>query len=235
LSAGRLRLLGLAWAGILVLVLAALAGLVNQGALRFSDNLLLLAAQGPSGPALDWVMWGISLSATLEVTTILVLVFAFTERGPRLPAWERFLPLAVFVLVIVVELVGKYLVHQPGPPRALLRGPRFHMLGLTMAYAFPSGHMTRITMVLGLYGVRLARRRRNPLWLWLCVAAVWLVGYSRVYLGEHWPADVAGGILLGGVGLAVCLAISPRATIGHLEDGPGAAPPRGGSAGPRSP
>lgn len=209
-----------------MLVLAALGGLVNQGALRFSDDLLLLAAQGPSGAALDWTMWGISLTATLEVTTILVLVFVFTRGGQRLPAWERVMPLAVFALVIVVELVGKYLVHQPGPPRSLLRGPQLHTLGLATPYAFPSGHMTRITMVLGLFGVRLARRRGNSLWLWLCVAAVWLVGYSRVYLAEHWPADVAGGILLGGVGLAVCLAISPRATVGDLEGGPGEA--RGG-------
>jgi membrane-associated phospholipid phosphatase len=86
--------------------------------------------------------------------------------------------------------------------------------------------MTRVTLVFGLFGLRLFRRRGNPLWLWACVAAVWIVGYSRVYLGQHWPVDVAGGILLGGIGLALTLWFSPRGFVGPLDGERGREPAR---------
>jgi undecaprenyl-diphosphatase len=118
------------------------------------------------------------------------------------------------VAVTLVELVGKTGIHQPGPPEQALRGPRLPGVGLATAFSFPSGHMTRITLVAGLLALRLWRRTGRSAWLWLGAAAVVIVGYSRVYLGTHWPADVAGGILLGGLGLAVCLALAPEGSLG---------------------
>lgn len=218
LTEARLRRVAMAWVVILMVVLALLAVTVDRRALQFSDRLLLLIAQAPAGRALDVVMAGISLTGSVEVTSLAMLALALTARSNVPLGWERWLPLLVFAAVTVVELAGKDFVHQPPPPRDLLR-IRLPGLNVATAGSFPSGHMTRITMVLGLLALRAARWARGPLWPWLGVAAVWTVGYSHVYLGHHWPADVAGGILLGGIGLALCLTISPRANVRDLAPG----------------
>ena len=61
-------------------------------------------------------------------------------------------------------------------------------------YSFPSGHSANAVTVYGSLAVH--EKKRKLLWV-LAVALPLLVGFSRVYVGAHFPTDVLGGWLLG--------------------------------------
>lgn len=64
-------------------------------------------------------------------------------------------------------------------------------------YGFVSSHAAN-TMALAIFlGTLLARQRKALAVVFFLYVA--LNGYSRVYLGAHYPIDVAGGWLLGGL------------------------------------
>jgi membrane-associated phospholipid phosphatase len=79
------------------------------------------------------------------------------------------------------------------------------------SWSFPSGHSLNSMVVFGLLTVLAVRAR--PGWPYRTLVAalgaflVLLVGFSRVYLGVHWPSDVLAGWLLGALWITICLVI----------------------------
>jgi undecaprenyl-diphosphatase len=192
-----------------MVVVALLGAAVTTRLLAVNDGAILDLAQRPGGTGLDIAMFGVTFLGSLEVTVTLALI-------ATLMAWRSgrlfWLPFAIFVGANLVEYVGKHVVDQPLVPAALARGPHF---GITVATgsSFPSGHMTRAAMLYGWLALIAFVRWPHFGWLLGATALIWLIGYTRIYLGHHWPSDVAGGILLGGAGLSLALATAPRAVL----------------------
>lgn len=92
-------------------------------------------------------------------------------------------------------------------PRPWVKDPNFKPVGDAIeeatGYSFPSGHTQNATTTFGAIAASHSARK----WvLSLCTALIVLVGFSRMYLGVHTPADVLTSL---GIGLVLVFALHP--------------------------
>lgn len=103
-----------------------------------------------------------------------------------------------------VEIFGKLVLFHPGTPVLFHRSvietalPSFY---IHTNFSYPSGHMTRTTFlatVLLIIGLSSQKSMIiKIIYLGLAFGFIFMMGLTRVYLGEHWLSDVIGGVILG--------------------------------------
>lgn len=119
------------------------------------------------------------------------------------------LGLAALILGNAVVYVLKYVVAEPRP--FLVLGNVHQLVPESEVYSFPSGHSASsfaVATVLGLkYSLNFKNKRFRLIYPLIAFAA--LIGFSRVYIGVHYPLDVVFGALIG---------ILSALTVLRLED-----------------
>jgi hypothetical protein len=84
----------------------------------------------------------------------------------------------------------KHLIHSMRP---------WGLLVTPEGYSFPSGHTTFTAVFCGFMAILLGRELRQTYRELVYIVAgllVFMVGFSRLYIGAHWLTDIIGGILL---------------------------------------
>lgn len=149
------------------------------------DVSVLLAIHATAQPYLDeiattltktGVFWGVFPA------TLLLLLILFIQR--------RWRALSYILITsggcIVINRVAKVLLHRIRPHLWVSPAPEFD-------YGFPSGHaMASMTLV-----VMLAILSWNSRWRWFVLVTgtlfVIMIGWTRLYLGVHYPSDILAG------------------------------------------
>jgi undecaprenyl-diphosphatase len=191
---------------VLFAVLAAFAHLYSYFGwdLRVARTLQSLHAPGFAELMRFVSLFGNSLTPHV-LTLIAILLFLFFRRRSEAAA----LLLSAGGGAIMTSLL-KLLVARPRPTADLVRIYRD-----VSSQSFPSGHVTFYVCFFGfLFFTAYALLPRYSLARRAALTAsflpVLLVGFSRVYLGAHWPSDTLGAYLISGVWLAFSLHLYRR-------------------------
>lgn len=177
--------------GCFVLSAALTAGVMFQTTTA-ADLTMRTEIHQWASPTLTLVAGSLSFLGSVAVIMTLAVITAasllYVSRG------RACLLLTIVMLGAVALNNGlKNMVQRPRPVPFFGTNPE--------SYSFPSGHALYATCFFGILAIIFAGRSRSS----YCRAAAWAgaivlimgIGFSRVYLGVHYPTDVLAGYLVG--------------------------------------
>ena len=160
--------------------------------LSIDRHLFLFFNSAIANPVFDVLFPYITEVDTWVIPALVLMVVFYRKEGIR----------AVYVLCLAVLLVAitdplcvqilKPWFHRlrPCAPTEIIPGARY-LIGTRSSYSFPSAHAMNIFAQAALFS--LAYRKK---WIYFMGFAV-LIGFSRIYVGVHYPLDVIGGAMIG--------------------------------------
>ncbi len=137
---------------------------------------------------------------------VIVAILFFLFRKNKFPL----LLSAIVVSTLIAQLTKNYVFPaEPRPIAAITNTSAIHTVtGIEVhkAFSFPSGH-TATAFTIYLLACLLIKRK----WI-IPVGFVYalLVGYSRVYLAQHFPLDIGGGMIAAVITIVVAVFVQNK-------------------------
>jgi membrane-associated phospholipid phosphatase len=186
--------------GLLLVILATILAVLAHFTLYFPGDVgATHLIQSLANPSLTSFMIIVSGGFT-NLPAVLLVIACVVFIWWRLGRLEAMIMAAVGVLSPIANLI-KLLVERPRPPASLV-----DVVTPAGGLGFPSGHAYFAATTLGIliyFVIKDVPSRSLKVFLVSgLVFIILLVGFSRVYLGDHWLSDViesyiiAGGFLL---------------------------------------
>lgn len=150
------------------------------------------------------------LTVVMKAITDMGSAEAIIALSVAVLAWFAYHKRASHFMVLATAITGSAaMIYLMKHTFLRARPPMFLHLVSEDSFSFPSGH-TFISLVF--YGLLMYFVIRHEYTLrakiLTCIASgifIFLVAFSRVYLGVHWPSDVLGSWVMGGMWLGIII------------------------------
>ncbi|OGP51507.1 MAG: hypothetical protein A2Y79_08325 [Deltaproteobacteria bacterium RBG_13_43_22] len=168
-----------------------------MGLAELDTRIFFWVNQGHRNPFFDLVMPYITEFDHWKYWFLLGWLTLFIVGGKKTKLTLFLLAVLVGVLDYSNSFLFKHLFARPRPCNALSGVHIFWPC--PRSFSFPSNHAANF------FGAVFFLSYAYRSWTYFLIPLAFVVGYSRIYVGEHYPFDVLGGILLGALGAALFL------------------------------
>ena len=170
-----------------------LTSLVVGGETMGFDRNLILSVRSLATPWLTGLLLASTFTTGRLAVPALILFAAALYRRSGVRAASYYVGACIGTQIL--NAILKFIVHRARPHGV---SPRLTAAG---GLAYPSADTMLAVVIFGLGTLMLTWTIRSRSWrtglIGAAVMFVVLAALARVYLGAHWPTDVAGGVLAG--------------------------------------
>ncbi|WP_336962990.1 phosphatase PAP2 family protein [Sphingobium aquiterrae] len=192
---------------VAIFIFLKIASEIVEGDTLAFDRVILRSLRSAADPSVPvgpgWLKVAVIDLTSLGGVTVLTLITLLAAGY----LWARRRAGTALFLIVAVEggaLLASLLKSGFARPRPNLVA---HLVDVHTA-SFPSGHAMNSAIAYLTLGTLLAGaqpdQRARAYIMSVAVALTLMIGFSRVYLGVHWPSDVIAGWCVGGSWAAIC-------------------------------